>query len=558
MNAEHRLLSSDGAPVLAQRTAALSDTLQTYAQKCDAAIGVTVPDFVCDSGTDVPMTNYHAADGTCDKPNRLNQECDPGSRFQVLTQTADAYVVAHCRKRGAGPGLFKDIAVIQHNKKNGATCFYQALGSALNGNVKAPSKGSSVWPWYSPTQTAAINCVRCHDNGPLVRSPYLSQITGPNKLPGAGDVSFNRDQPYYFVGNDFASWRAYKVEVSGNLCTGCHRMGTSNSFDYDDGAALDLGIRATATSEPAKNPHSAASPIWMTPGQITYSSTNAAAAQAIRNCALRRTENPLPNSSSCRITQYTGAPAPNVPGQFTAVWEPDSSPEIQVYGWSYADYREKYDQLWGQGWRLFSLQPYVVNGQVLYNAVWRPSTEGEIQVYGWSYTDFRAKYDTLWSQGWRLKLIQPYVVNGTVYYTAVWRPSTEGEVQVYGWSYADFRAKYDTLWSQGWRLKLIQPYVVNGTVYYTAVWRPSTEGEIQVYGWSYADYRAKYDTLWSQGWRLKFLEPYVVNGSVYYTAVWRPSTEGESQVYGWSYADYRARYDDLWEQGWRLKILRSY
>ncbi len=554
---EHRLLASEEDLAALQETAFLSDSLPQYAAKCDAAIGVTVPSFDCDAGTLVPTTNH--ASGKCDRPNRLNEECDPGSKFQVLSNTADAYVVAHCRKQGLGAGRFGDIAVIQHNKQNGATCFYQALGN-LDGNVKAPSLGSGAWPWLSPAGTASIGCVRCHDNGPIVRSPYLTQLTGANKLPGAGDFTFNRDQPYWFVGADFASWKAYKVEVAGNACLGCHRMGTSNLLGYDDGAALDLGMRATATSEMAKNPHSLASPIWMTPGQTLWSAANALEAAEIRACALRRTESPLPSSSSCRITQYTGSSAPNVPGSFTAVWVPGNGAEIQVYGWTYTDYREKYDQLWSQGWRLYSLQPYVINNgtAVRYNAVWRPSTEGEIQVYGWTYSDFRAKYDELWPQGWRLKILQPYVINDQVRYTAVWRPSTEGEIQVYGWTYSDLRAKYDELWPLGWRLKLIQPYVVGGQVRYTAVWRPSTAGEIQVYGWTYADYRAKYDDLWAQGWRLKFLEPYVINGQVRYTAVWQPSTSGEIQVYGWSYASYRAKYDELWQQGWRLKILRAY
>src|SRR5215469_11101500 len=44
-------------------------------------------------------------------------------------------------------------------------------------------------------------------------------------------------------------------------------------------------------------------------------------------------------------------------------------------------------------------------GPVRYTAVWEPSTEGEIQVYGWTYQDYRAKYDELWPQGWRLKLL---------------------------------------------------------------------------------------------------------------------------------------------------------
>jgi hypothetical protein len=151
------------------------DTFEEYTQKCDQAIGVTVPDFNCDSGTLVPTTNLTPPgaiypNGTCDRPNVLNGRCDPGSRFQVLTNNADAYVVAHCRKEGLSAGHYHDIAVIQHNQHNGATCFYQALGN-LNGDVKAPSKGTSAWPWLPPAKTAKIGCGSCHDNGPIIRSP---------------------------------------------------------------------------------------------------------------------------------------------------------------------------------------------------------------------------------------------------------------------------------------------------------------------------------------------------------------------------------------------------
>jgi hypothetical protein len=111
--------------------AAHAENLQEYAARCDAATGVSVPAFDCDdpAATEVPMTHPHYAPGstthvqTCDKPNRLNSECDPGSRFHVLVRTPDAFVVAHCRKKGNAPGQYGDIAVIQHNEKNGATCF---------------------------------------------------------------------------------------------------------------------------------------------------------------------------------------------------------------------------------------------------------------------------------------------------------------------------------------------------------------------------------------------------------------------------------------------------
>lgn len=305
-----------------------NESLSDYAAECDAYTGVTVPDFDCDEGTEVPMTNAQGSGAslTCDRPNRLNSECDPGSKFHVLTNNDDAYVVAHCRKRAVvygnvvGDGVFADIAVIQHNKKNGATCFYQALQDHLSGKVAAPSKGS--YPWLSPAATANINCVSCHDNGPIIRSPYLAQITGPNKLPGSGDASFNRSEPYTFVGGDFASWRVFKVEVQGNTCNGCHRMGTSmtgGTVNGSHGTSKDFALRATSDApESHQNAHSPSSPLWMTPGNNgVYSQSNRDAAQAIANCArMLVAGQPLPSSSACKITDFT---APFEARNFTIV-----------------------------------------------------------------------------------------------------------------------------------------------------------------------------------------------------------------------------------------------
>lgn len=296
-------------------TPASAESLQDYAKECDAAIGVTVPAFVCDDGTLVPETHPNAATESCDAPNQLNEVCDPGSRFTVLTNDAKAIVVAHCRKEHLPDGRYGDIAVIQYSRTSGATCFYQALGN-LDGNVRPPSEGSAAWPWMEPPATAEIGCARCHDNGPIVRSPYLAQLSsGPNALPGATDNSFNFDQPYYFVGKDFASWKVYSVEVEGAICNDCHRMGVSNLTKID-GTSLKLGLRATAKesdSEKLKHknlPYSEDSPIWMPPHQTYYDSSNEADAVKIHDCALRLSESPLPSDEKCTITEYTGSPPP--------------------------------------------------------------------------------------------------------------------------------------------------------------------------------------------------------------------------------------------------------
>src|SRR5215210_5653300 len=135
------------------------DNLVDFAKKCAAATGEDVPGFNCNDGALVPETNLSGSypNQFCDRPNVLNHVCDPNSRFQVLKQTDDVAIVAHCRKQDLGDDKYGDIAVIQYNRKNGATCFYQALG-VLDAKVTAPSEGngSGKFPWLEPMETAGI------------------------------------------------------------------------------------------------------------------------------------------------------------------------------------------------------------------------------------------------------------------------------------------------------------------------------------------------------------------------------------------------------------------
>jgi hypothetical protein len=284
-----------------------ADELKVYADECTKAIGAPVPDFTCQSGTEVPVTNLK--DGkTCDRPDRLNNACHTGSRLKVLTRTADAFVVALCRSEGT-QGTYNDIGVIQYSRRNGATCFYQKLNDNFSGDVTAPSKGEGLYGSFdAPGQTAEKGCVDCHDNGPFIRSPYLTQITGNDKLP---DVT-NKSEPYAFVGADFTTWAAYKVEVDKNQCITCHRLGVARrgANGYTNtarGTALDLSIRSTAMSETSKNPTSPNSPRWMPPPNPGLKYDPADAAAAIKKCALQVTSKRLPNTDNCRITLFAGA-----------------------------------------------------------------------------------------------------------------------------------------------------------------------------------------------------------------------------------------------------------
>jgi len=238
-----------------------------------------------------------------------------------------------------------------------------------------------------------------------------------------------------------------------------------------------------------------------------------------------------------------------------------SNNETQAYGVSFTDYKKKYDELWPKGWRIYILQSYVVpNGDVLYNAVWRESKDDEQQLYASSYSNYKNTYDGLLSQGWRLYILQSYVTGGgEILYNAVFRKGDLGEKSTYTSTFKQYHTQYDQIWTEKWRLQSLQSFEVGGKVVYNAVWRPGDCDEKQMCGKSFTDYKKKYDEIWPDGWRLYILQSYVKSdGKVLYNAFWRQASMPEEQAYGQSLTDYKKKYDELWPQGWRLYILDTY
>jgi hypothetical protein len=254
--------------------------------------------------------------------------------------------------------------------------------------------------------------------------------------------------------------------------------------------------------------------------------------------------------------QWYRAAAPDF--HVTAVWRKSAKDEIQAYGWTYKQYRKRYDALWKKGWRLHLLDNTVKNNKTLWSAVWRKSTAKEYQVYGWKYADFQKKYDELWKKGWRIFILNNYVVKGEVKYTAVWRKSTVPEIQLFGASYGAYQKKYDELWKKGWRIYILNNYIHKGEVRYSAVWRKGTQAEIQHYNMDYSAFKSKYDELWKQGWRVQILNNYINKSKVKYSAVWRKNNAGEYQVYSWGYDDFRELDAALRKKGMKLYLVNTY
>jgi hypothetical protein len=332
--------------------------INEYARRCDEVIRddndqpASVPAFFCEDGTDVPQNTTYSwwasPSVKCDYPNRLNSECDPGSKFQVLHDDKSSTIVAHCRKKGwlghvPGDGHFGDIAVIQYSKTNGATCFYQAgpandLFPGLDSMnkvkpVPAPSNDPNQF-WDSPAN--ANGCITCHNSGPLIRSQYLAQLnqasTGKDALPEQIDfhtsnhLMHRTNAPYWFPGSDFSSYHVYSVELPNNICMSCHRLGITAKIDngvssfstYGTGTAVTFGpesvlappqIRTQNSLRP--DPSNAGRFLperWMIPPGDDQSPdpTVVQAANDVRDCALSQAgQSSVAAPAGCTLVDFT-------------------------------------------------------------------------------------------------------------------------------------------------------------------------------------------------------------------------------------------------------------
>ncbi len=558
--------------------AAHAENLQEYAARCDAATGVSVPAFDCDdpAATEVPMTHPHYAPGstthvqTCDKPNRLNSECDPGSRFHVLVRTPDAFVVAHCRKKGNAPGQYGDIAVIQHNEKNGATCFYQeGPATGMSHSVVAPKVANG--DWIQPASVKGENCVGCHDNGPIIRSPYLAQITGANKLPGAGDSSFNSNQPYYFVGSTFADWKSFKVvakvlnaqgQLEPDTCNGCHRMGVSNSGN--GGTSLDFGLRATGSQpEQSQNPHSADSPLWMTPGTIAYNASNDASAKAIAACAQQYKAHPNspPNTDACSVTQFSGQA--DTPDHYAAIWAKNGTGAwVARHGMSSADYQAAFNDNFRKGYRLVSVDGYEVDGQARYAAIWRKiAGPAWVARHGMTADDYQAAFDDNVKKGYRLTWVNGYTVQGNALYAAIWEKSAgPAWTARHGMTADEYQAAFNDNVSKGFRLVLVSGYASGNEARYAAIWDKSASASwVARHGMSSAEYQAEFDKDVGKGFRLALVSGYKVGNNTLYAAIWDKNPTGAwAARHGMSAAEYQAEFNAFVAQGYRLQEVSGF
>ena len=281
-------------------------TRAEYAAACAAEMGA-VPPFNCMQGDIIPIKVNGASTTTpvnsCDAPVQLggpDTPCMPLARLLRLNSgVSTVETVAICRKYHASSGStdaqrqadsnFHDIAVIQHNKATGNTCFFQSHvdpSPALNGSsVPAPGDPSAQGDtyWLPPASVGSIQCIGCHSADPFIWSPYVAQVADLSKWDPNGNWNSNFQNVFGKVTKTF--------KPTGNACVSCHRIGwhPSSQCSFVHRYTVDAKASSTHPSE-----------FWMPPGGAWSNTFQTALDQIDRCCG-------DPSRSECN-TQVADSP----------------------------------------------------------------------------------------------------------------------------------------------------------------------------------------------------------------------------------------------------------
>ncbi len=180
----------------------------------------------------------------CDRGAWLDDNCYGHSYLQVLPTPSNPKVKAAllCRHKtrwelGPAPLIdlndnyisgFDDVAMIVHNEGNGETCWFQSPdgedehldGASVPGPATVTREGQF---WITPESTRDIMCVKCHDSGPWMNSPWIYTQAGEDL--GLEEIA-TPNHPYKNSTPPFDAWPEPKfVKLTDDeTCTTCHHI----------------------------------------------------------------------------------------------------------------------------------------------------------------------------------------------------------------------------------------------------------------------------------------------------------------------------------------------
>lgn len=253
--------------------------------RCKIALDDWLPstdELQCSHGE--PIVTYHAelsetdytlvptAPGAthCANPSLLTGSCRQGSTLGQLTH-GDVSMAWICRDRYLdydGTVLYHDMAVIGHNRRTGATCFWDDVNDVIHEDDAPPldlleaseeerARAIEQFPYNDGSR-----CISCHDHDPFVYTPYLQSTPWQSLAASKG--------PYHLVGLDGVPRSTGVMELvspEASPCTSCHRIGSNQTcgFFAPDALAAHKGSLYESQVHAAAEPGSPHWPLayWM-------------------------------------------------------------------------------------------------------------------------------------------------------------------------------------------------------------------------------------------------------------------------------------------------------
>lgn len=216
------------------------------------------------SDTDFTLDPSPPSATTCANPSLLTGSCRQGSRLGRVDHE-DVTVYWICRDpylEVDGRLVFEDMAVIGHNRRTGATCFWDDVDHVMHEDDAPPldlveaSEQERARFVERFSYTDGSGCVACHDHDPFLYTPYL-QSTGWSSIAA-------EKGPYHFVELDGGARPTnvqHLVSADAAPCTTCHRLGSENTCSFfardalADHKTVDYEPQVHAATEPG-------SPYW--------------------------------------------------------------------------------------------------------------------------------------------------------------------------------------------------------------------------------------------------------------------------------------------------------
>ncbi len=286
------------------------DEVVNYGKVCANRLG-DLPPWDCRDGQIIPIKingvepafGTYKAKAKCDAPAYLglgtDGQCVPYARVGKLkTSNANVDTVYVCRRYKIGDSFdsagnvtnpwpadkawHNDVAVIQHDRSTGETCWYQALSGFQPGERPLPTwrvpppheeslpadvvQKNATLPaadralsakefWIKPTASGTVEngfaCIKCHDSDPFMLSPYLMQVTekvqgvdqyfipcdpskpgqSPKRLCKTPEAKGNYSQvsKQHQPPRWKHSFALTPKDPTAKECVSCHRIGTHNT-----------------------------------------------------------------------------------------------------------------------------------------------------------------------------------------------------------------------------------------------------------------------------------------------------------------------------------------